>query len=140
MTTTLDRVAEDIRGRAEQLRHELAERERAYRAETQQIRDELARLDAALRAMGDEARVPERRVASPSGPRAPRGQHKAKILDVVSERSGVTPAEIAQATGIASATVYSTLAKMTSAGDVVKEELPSGGVGFRIAGERPEAA
>src|SRR3712207_3960692 len=101
MEMTLERVAQDIRERSEQVRRELAERERAHRAETQGLRDELARLDAALRAMGGDATgvEPER----PSRRRAPRGQNRAKILAVVSERSGVSAAEVAQSTGIASA-------------------------------------
>ncbi len=136
---TLDRVAQDIRGRAEQLRGELADRERAYRAETQQLRDELGRLDAALRVIGDESYgaqpAPARRVAS----RAPRGQNKAKILAVLGERPGVSAAEVAQATQIASATVSSTLAKMTAVGEVLKEQLPSGGVGYRMASDGPES-
>ena len=131
-TTTLDRVAQDIRERAEQLRAELAERERVFRAETQRVRDELARLDGALRAMGEEPEVPGRRGARVSGSRAPRGQNKARILGVVGERSGVSAAEVAQATGIASGTVSSTLAKLASSGEVLREQLPGGGVGFRL--------
>ncbi len=50
-TTTLERVARDIRERADQLRAELAEREREYREATGPLREELARLDGALRAM-----------------------------------------------------------------------------------------
>ena len=59
---------------------------------------------------------------------------------MISERSGVSPAEIAQATRISAATVYSTLAKMTAAGEVAKENLPSGGVGYRIPEPQPDAA
>ncbi len=51
MATTLERVARDIRERADQLRAELAEREREYREATGPMREELARLDGALRAM-----------------------------------------------------------------------------------------
>ena len=134
-TTTLDRLAQDIRERADQLRAELAERERVFRAETQRVRDELARLDDALRAMGEEPEVPGRRgarVSAARAPRAPRGQNKARILGVVGERSGVSAAEVAQATGIASATVSSTLAKLASSGEVLREQLPGGGVGFRL--------
>jgi hypothetical protein len=53
MATTLERVARDIRERADQLRAELAEREREYREATGPMREELARLDGALRAMED---------------------------------------------------------------------------------------
>jgi len=133
MATTLDRVAEDIRQRAEQVREELAERERVYRAETQQLRDELARLEGALRAMSQDGTAAESRARRASERRAPRGENKAKIRRLVSERSGVSAAEIAHATGIASATVYSTLAKLVQADEVVKEQLPSGTVGYRLS-------
>ncbi len=73
-----------------------------------------------------------------SRPRAPRGQNRAKILAVVSERSGVSAAEVAQSTGIASPTVHSTLAKLASGGEVVKEQLPSGGAGYRLPDEPAE--
>ncbi len=53
MATTLERVARDIRERADQLRAELAEREREYREATSAMREELSRLDGALRAMED---------------------------------------------------------------------------------------
>jgi hypothetical protein len=36
--------------------------------------------------------------------------------------------------------VYSTLAKMASSGQVVKEELPSGGVGYRTPDLPAQAA
>ncbi len=136
-TTTLDRVAQDIRERADQLRTELAERERVFRAETQRVRDELARLDGALRAMEGDLNMPYRGGERASALRAPRGQNKARILGVVGERSGVSAAEIAKATGIASATVSSTLAKLASAGEVLREQLPGGGVGFRLPDPQP---
>jgi len=130
----LDRVAEEIRERAAQLREELAERERVFREETQPLRDELARLDAALRAMEQEPRGQRSGVpAAPARVRAPRGQNRERILGVVGERAGVSAAEVAQVTGIAPGTVATTLAKLASAGEVVREQLPGGGVGFRPA-------
>ncbi len=51
---------------------------------------------------------------------------------MVGERSGVSAAEVAQATGIASATASSTLAKLVSAGEVLREQPPGGGVGFQL--------
>ncbi len=136
-TTTLDRVAQDIRERADQLRTELAERERVFRAETQRVRDELARLDGALRAMEGDLDMPYRSVERASTSRAPRGQNQARILGLVGERSGVSAAEIAQATGIAPATVSTTLAKLASANEVLREQLPGGGVGFRLPDGQP---
>ncbi len=40
-------------------------------------------------------------------------------------------------TGIASATVSSTLAKLASAGEVLRDQLPGGGVGFRLPDSQP---
>ncbi len=130
-------MAQDIRERADRLRAELAERERVFRAETQRVRDELARLDGALRAMEGDLEMPSRGGERASASRAPRGQNKARILSVVGERSGVSAAEVAQATGIASATVSSTLAKLASAGAVLRDQLPGGGVGFRLPDSQP---
>ena len=78
MATTLDRVAEDIRERAKQVRAELAEREHAYRPETQPLRDELVRLDAAVQAIGGHPPAAERPTAGTPARRAPRGQNKTK--------------------------------------------------------------
>jgi len=137
----LDRVAEEIRERAAQLREELAERERLYREETQPLRDELARLDAALRAMSPESGEPRPAgSAAPPRARAPRGQNRERILAVVVERAGVSAAEVAQVTGIAPGTVATTLAKLASADEVVREQLPGGGVGFRLANGRANGA
>jgi len=130
----LERVAGEIRERAAQVREELAERERVFRDETQRLRDELARLDGALRAMGHEREMPERgQRGSARAVRARRGQNRARILEVVGERSGVSSAEVAQATGIAASTVSSTLARLASEGEVLREQLPGGGIGFRVA-------
>gem|GEM_PF-6369181 len=52
---------------------------------------------------------------------------------MVSERAGVSPSEIAQATSIAQPVVYSTLKKLVDKGQVVKEELPGGTTGYKVA-------
>ncbi len=96
-TTTLDRVAEDMRARAARLRAEVAERERVFRAETQRVREELTRLEGALRAMEGDAEVPGRSGEHPLVPRAPRGRNEARILGVMGERSGVSAAGVALA-------------------------------------------
>jgi DNA-binding IclR family transcriptional regulator len=55
------------------------------------------------------------------------------VLAVVSERPGVTAGELVATTGIARPTVSTTLSRLASEGLVARQELPGGGVGFRIA-------
>ncbi len=95
------------------------------------MRDELARLDAALRAMGGEPQVPERASRTSSPPRAPRGQNRAKILSIISDRPGVSAEEIAQSAGIDRAVVYSSLSKLAQAGEVEKVDV-NGQNGYRV--------
>ena len=57
--------------------------------------------------------------AGTSGARAPRGQNKAKILELL-KAGPKTAAEIAQETGIGTGTVRSTLSKLAIAGEVAK--------------------
>jgi DNA-binding IclR family transcriptional regulator len=51
---------------------------------------------------------------------------------VARERPGATAGELAAATGIARATVSSTLARLVSSGALERTQLPGGGVGFRV--------
>ena len=141
MASTIEQVTREIRERAEQVRTELQAKEEAYRRETAGLRQELSRLEAALTNLTGQVGAPERRAASraTSARRAPRGQNKAAILKVVSERAGVSPGEIASATGIASATVYSTVNKLLHQGEVEQVELPGGQKGYRIPGEQSAA-
>ena len=137
----IEQVAKDIEARAEQIRGALAEREESYRRETQEMRDELARLDAALSAIAGEDQTAERRrdTAAASAPRAKRGENRNKILTVLGERPGVSPGEIAQSTGIAKTVVYSTLAKLTNAGQLHKVDV-NGSAGYRVAQQQTAAA
>lgn len=112
----------------EQYAREAEERFRRLREQLDQERQEAReampyweRLDAALASRGG------------GGQRAPRGANQDAILKVVSERAGVSPSEIAQATSIAQPVVYSTLKKLVDKGQVVKEELPGGTTGYKVA-------
>ncbi len=141
MATTIEQVAQDIQARVEQIRAALAEREEANRRETQDMRDELARLEAALQAMSGESRTPQRQSGTSRAPaqRAKRGENRKKILSVVGERPGTSAAEVAQSTGIAKPVVYSTLAKLTQAGDIERIDV-NGSPGYRVPDQHGEAA
>src|SRR4051812_19367311 len=126
----LDRILTEIRDRLD------ASRE-AYQ--------ESQRLEAALTALGSggpaepsRRRATSRRASrSRSSARAPRGENLRRIRALVTERPGATAGEIASATGVARATVASTLGKLARDGELEKTKLPSGGVGYRPAASVP---
>ena len=113
---------------------EIRERMRESRA----AYDESQRLEEALAALGngDGEAVPRSR-AKPSRPqsngRARRGANREAILAAVSDRPGSTAREIADVTGIARATVASTVTRLAANGVLERSALPDGGVGFRAA-------
>jgi CRP-like cAMP-binding protein len=120
---------------------EIRERKQAAQAayeESLQLEQALAALDAEApggagqrRSKGSRSR---RRVAAkPTVGRAPRGANREAILAAVGERPGATAREIADATGIARATVASTVTRLVADGVLERSELPGGGVGFRAA-------
>ena len=70
--------------------------------------------------------------------RAPRGQNQEKVLAVVSDRPGVLPGEVAQATGIGQAVVYNVLKTLTGKGKIEKTSLGGDRYGYRLAsGDAP---
>jgi CRP-like cAMP-binding protein len=116
-------------------------RERKQRA--QAAVEESRRLEAALAALERERpesspRPRRGRRGAAAGRRAPRGANRDAIVGVVSERPGVSAAEIAGATGIARATVGSTLSRLVADGVLEPVELPAGGRGYRLAQPAPE--
>jgi hypothetical protein len=123
----LDRILREIR-----------ERKREARA----AYDESRQLERALAALGEDTgaaaprrakgRSAERARAQPSR-RAPRGAKREAILAAVRERPGSTAGEIADATGIARATVASTITRLTASGVLERSERPDAGVGFRAS-------
>jgi CRP-like cAMP-binding protein len=125
-TDLLDRMLQEIRDRMEASRAAYEESQRLERAL------------AALRSQDGRGATPEsprrrgRSSVARGRPRAPRGANRQAILAVVGERPGVTADEVATATGIAGATVSSTVARLAASGELERVELPGGGVGFRI--------
>jgi DNA invertase Pin-like site-specific DNA recombinase len=126
----LDRILQEIRERKEASRA-------AY--------EESERLERALAALGERAQPaqpapskPRREPRAPTTrrrPRAPQGENRRRILELVSERPGVTAGEVASVLGIARTTVSTTLSRLASEGAIARTELPSGGVGFRAASQ-----
>jgi CRP-like cAMP-binding protein len=126
----VDRILQEIRERKEASRAAYEESQRLQRA--------LAALDQQDgRSRGPETRRRGRGGASTArrGPRAAPGANRAAILAAVRERPGVTAGELAAATGIARATVSSTVARLATSGALERTELPGGGVGFRLPAE-----
>ena len=125
MADLLDRVLREIRERKERARAAVEETER---------------LEAALVALDGEraggSRTPRRsggRRRAAGRPRAPRSANRAALIGVVSERPGVSVGELARATGIARATVTSTLSKLVADATLERVELPAGTHGYRLA-------
>jgi CRP-like cAMP-binding protein len=125
MADLLDRVLREIRERKQR---------------SQAAVEESRRLEAALAALDGErvesSPQPRRsRRGAPPSRRAPRGANRNAIVGVVSERPGVSAAEVAGATRVARATVSSTLSRLVTDGVL---ELPAGGRGYRLAQPAPE--
>lgn len=126
-------MAEELLGRT---RREIRERKAASRA----AYEETKRLEAALVALDHGAsgqpRRRRRRLARAArsvgvGVRAPRGENLRRIRAAIEQRPGARAGDVAAATGIARATVASTLAKLARDGELEKLTLPGGGVGYR---------
>ena len=120
----LDRILAEIRDR----KHAA---QAAYE-ESQQLERALEALDAS--SPSGRRRPAQRRSAPrPTAGRARRGANREAILAAVGERPGATAREIADFTGIARATVASTVTRLAADGVLERSELPAGGVGFRPA-------
>jgi DNA-binding transcriptional ArsR family regulator len=124
----LDRIVQEIRERKEVARAAYEESQRLERALAA-----LAEHDHRPRPPGGATRPAGRKPRSQGRPRAARGENRGRVLAVVTERPGVTAGEIASVTGIVRATVSTTLSRLASDGAVARQQLPGGGVGFRVA-------
>jgi hypothetical protein len=134
MSTTIENVARDIEERIAVLTQELNDKRQAFRRETEADEEELRRLSHAHAQLTGQAVEPAGKSNGRSTPRRPRGQNRQDILAVVRERPGVSPVEVAQATGIQKNVVYTTLTKMTEAGEVAKVNLPGDerAIGYKL--------
>jgi hypothetical protein len=128
----LDRVVREIRER---------------RAQAQAAYEESRQLERALRALDGQQDRPvpagqsarRARASRPSRSRAPRGQTRAAILQVVAERPGTSAAEIAGAAGLERGVTQTTLGRLVHQGAVERVELPSGTSGYRLSSPTPPA-
>src|SRR3954453_9108540 len=131
----LDRILEEIRERKDASRAAYEESQRLQRA--------LAALDEQRGpARPSDGGRPGRRGGSSARRRrrAAPGANRDAILAIVRDRPGVTAAELASTTGIARATVSSTVARLAASGTLGRTTLPSGGVGFRLTRDQPDDA
>ena len=65
-----------------------------------------------------------------TGTRAARGANRAAVLRVIDERPGVSLSELATASGVQRATLYSLLRALTEKGELAKQDLPGGHTGY----------
>jgi hypothetical protein len=134
----LDRIHSQIRDPARELKPAVLESERLTAA--------LAALDSLgaaapprRQAAPKPASKPQRRRSRPnsdrgsSGKRAPRGANRAAVFGVLAERPGVSVIELSTAADVARPVLYALLKTLEKRGEVVKEELPGGITGYRLA-------
>lgn len=129
---------------------ELKERLQASRAAVQ----EYEQLQAALAALGapkadvQPVSVPDGTASSraanrrqgiarsrPAGTRrtrAPRGQNRERVVATVRDRPGVTPLELAAASGVKGPTLYTVLRRLVTDGTLERRDLPGGDKGYAV--------
>jgi hypothetical protein len=136
------RTVQGIRARLSELAPVVAEYERlqaAYTALEGSSADSADRLSAGAGTRDGRGasarRVRGRSASRPSRPRAPRGQNKAAVFGVITERPGVTVTEIAQVTGIAKPLIYNTTRAGVERGELERVALSGGQQGFRVPKE-----
>ena len=125
----LDRVMREIRER---------------RARAQAAWEESRQLERALQALeGQQDRPAAPRPARPQRarrPRAARGQTREAVLRVVSQRPGVSAAEVAAVAGLERGLIQTTLGRLVRQDEVERFALPSGSSGYRLPSPTPPAA
>jgi sugar-specific transcriptional regulator TrmB len=129
VTDLLDRITADIDRRLTELRSAFDEHERLVKARAALGANGRPRTPSTTveRTTGRTRRAP----AKSPGQRAPRGENRRRILDVVAERPGVSVAEIASVTGVKKTVTYATLSKLTADGLAEKVEVGST-TGYRV--------
>jgi hypothetical protein len=129
VTDLLDRITADIDRRLTELRSAFDENERLVNARE------------ALGANGRPSTRPKkpsrtkpaaaRAQATSTRRRAPRGENRRKILELIEQRPGVSPAEIASVTGVKKPVTYATLSKLVA--DRLAEKVEVGSTaGYRV--------
>src|SRR4051812_17717193 len=136
----LDRIHSELRARMRELEPAVGEYEQLQAADAA-----LSGLapgpptDGRVRATASsDAPAPRRsRPGRTSRTRAPRGANRAAVLLVLSERPGVSVAELAYASGVGRTGLYGLLRTLEQRGEVAKEQLPGGTTGYRLAPPAP---
>jgi hypothetical protein len=136
MTDLLERVRAEIRERLESSRAAVEEYER-LRAAAAALGESTESAGPVRRSRLAVARPRQRARPANGSPakRAPRGANREAVLRVLAERPGVSAAELAATSGVARPVLYTLLARLVERGEVVKESLPGGAMGYALARE-----
>ena len=144
MADLVEETVQGIRARMSELAPVVAEYERlqaAYAALEGPGADSRDRLSARADTRdGRGASAPRGRARSASRrsrPRAPRGQNKAAVYGVITDRPGVTVTEIAEVTRIAKPLIYNTTRAGVERGELDRVALPGGQQGFKVREQAP---
>jgi len=123
-------------------------------AELRPLVDEHTRLDAARQALGDvdsqspvpapaptarsRSRAPDTAPAT-ARKRAPRGANRLAVLRAAEDRPGATSAQLATVSGVQGGTLHALLARLVKSGELQKEALPTGRIGYALVQSQPNA-
>jgi hypothetical protein len=130
----LNDASAKLRHEADAIRATIAEKEASFHREVDPLRTQLGELDAAIaRIEGKPTSSSDTDVGTRK--RAPRGQNKQRIHDALATGDALSPVQIAERTGIPKPTIYATLAKLASDGEIHKQST-SEGVRYRTSKER----
>jgi hypothetical protein len=103
----------------------------------QRLREERDRLRQAITLLDDlpgaRSRQQPRTMEAGRRRRTPSGVNRQRALEAIRERPGVTLGELAQTTGIGRSTLSNLTRRLESEGTVVRDELPGGQLGLRLA-------
>jgi hypothetical protein len=137
LTDLLDSIRAELGTRLDELRPLVREHERLQEAEAALADGSPATGKRAGRTRGGSQarrgaarRAGSRRRSSSS---AEREVNRETVLALVSERPGITKADLKDAAGLSSAGIAQNLRRMLDRGQVREEALPSGSTGYRLA-------
>ena len=137
MAQSLEDVKRQLRDRLQELRPLVEEYRQLERAA-----DALGAAEAApARAESAPKRRASKAASRGDAKRAPRGENKRAVFQVIAERPGVSVGEIAQVTKIGSPLVYGVTRNGVSRGELEAVDLGGGRKGFKLAdaGAGPDA-
>jgi len=124
MSDLLDRIQQDIRARAKELRPLVSEYE--------QLRQAMAALEAVPTERQPAAAKPQAG-SPPRRKRAPAGTNRTRVLVAVRDTPGANASQIAKASGVQRTVVYGVLRRLTDDGVIAKRDDPEKGTGYAIS-------